>query len=86
MVKKKLKSNSKCKTQKKSKKTQSKYRKETKKDKKARLTVKPASKATNIPNLNSEKQGVGRVEEDFQYLLEGIELERNINNNKKKKN
>ena len=85
MAKKKLKCNSFAK-QKESKKTQIKPRKETKKAKKTRSAVKPASKATNISNINTEKQGVGRAEEDFKYLLEGIELERNINNNKKKRN
>ena len=84
MSKKKLKSKSICKTQKKSKRTQSKPRKEAKIVKKAGLAVKSASKVTKNFNLNSKNQKIEEIEESFKYALEGIELERDINNNKKK--
>ena len=84
MSKKKLKSKSICKTQKKSKRIQSKPRKEAKIVKKAGLAVKSASKITKNSNLNSKNQKIEEIEESFKYALEGIELERDINNNKKK--
>ena len=84
MTKKKLKSKSICKTQKKSKRTQSKPRKEAKIVKKAGLAVKSASKVTKNSNLNSKNQKIEEIEESFKYALEGIALEKDINNNKKK--
>ena len=85
MGKKNSKSNSKSKTPKKSKKkTLSKKRKGAKIIKNSGLTVKSASKVTNNSNLNSKKQEIEQIEEDFKNALEGIELERNMNNNKKK--
>ena len=69
---------------KKSKRIQSKPRKEAKIVKKAGLAVKSASKVTKNSNLNSKNQKIEEIEESFKYALEGIELERDINNNKKK--
>lgn len=83
MAKKKLKTNTISKNQKKNKRTENKPRKETKITKKVRLAVKPASSVTNISNLNPKTQKIEQIEQDLRYILEDIELEKNINNNKK---